>query len=78
MARAIYTHELGDPDYSWLLQNFREAFPHYALLEVTGIPLVLIPALVPTATEREGFTEPVICSGEEPSEKGKPPSLAGE
>lgn len=44
MARAIYNHEVTDPDYSWLISRFRENNPDYVLIDVSGSPLVLVKA----------------------------------
>lgn len=42
MCRAIYPHELADPDFSWLINSFRENNPSYALVDVSNLPMVLI------------------------------------
>lgn len=42
MGRPIYSHEMGDPDFFWLISSFRESHPQYSLLESGGLPLVLI------------------------------------
>lgn len=41
MARPVYSHELTDPDFSWLLSNFQESHPNYVLVESPCLPLVL-------------------------------------
>ena len=41
MARPVYSHELTDPDFSWLLSNFQESHPNYVLVETPCLPLVL-------------------------------------
>ena len=56
MARAIYTHELADPDFSWLIQNFRENNPSYGLIEISGVPLVLLED--PSVREGEAIHAP--------------------
>ncbi|MBX7137810.1 MAG: hypothetical protein K1X83_07480 [Oligoflexia bacterium] len=43
MCRAIYPHELTDPDFSWLLNSYRENHPSYMLIEIPTLPIVLIP-----------------------------------
>ena len=43
MARAIFPHELSDPDFSWLINSFRESNPGYVLFESSNLPLILLP-----------------------------------
>ena len=42
MCRAIYPHELSDPDFSWLITSFKENNPRYALVEISNLPMVLL------------------------------------
>jgi hypothetical protein len=42
MARAVYSHELIDPDFAWLIASFSENNPSYRLIELVGLPLVLV------------------------------------
>ena len=42
MCRAVFSYELGDPDFSWLLSTFQESHPHYFMVDSTGLPLVLV------------------------------------
>lgn len=42
MARAVYQHELQDPDFSWLVNRFQELNPQYLLIESNVQPLVFI------------------------------------
>jgi hypothetical protein len=42
MARAIYPHELTDPDFQWLVSTFRENRPNLLVVEETSLPLVFI------------------------------------
>lgn len=42
MARPIYPHELSDPDFSWLITNFRENFPNYVGIESSLLPVAFI------------------------------------
>lgn len=44
MARAIYQHELSDPDFCWLIQRFQENNPNFVLVETSVLPLVLVQA----------------------------------
>ena len=63
MARAIYPYELSDPDFSWLINSFKENNPGYSLVEIGALPMVLIKddvvvvppveALVPGANEEQ-------------------------
>ena len=41
MARPIFTHELIDADFSWLLSTFKENHPEYFSVEVAGLPVML-------------------------------------
>ena len=41
--RPLYPHELrDDPDFSWLLANFREKNPNYILIDLPAQPVVLV------------------------------------
>ncbi|MBX7144520.1 MAG: hypothetical protein K1X79_08735 [Oligoflexia bacterium] len=42
MGRPIYPYELTDPDLAWLVQNFQENNPAYALVDNACLPVVLI------------------------------------
>ena len=42
MARAIYPHELADPDFAWLISNFRDNNPDYAMVEASCLPVSLV------------------------------------
>ncbi|MCB0320102.1 MAG: hypothetical protein KDD60_04195 [Bdellovibrionales bacterium] len=42
MARAVYPYEMGDPDFAWLLEMFREKNPGFCVIEETCLPVVLI------------------------------------
>lgn len=48
MARAVYTHDLQDPDFSWLISSFKENNPGYAFVEGSGVPLVFVKEMEPT------------------------------
>ena len=41
MGRPVYTSELSDPDFSWLINNFKERHPGYVCLEQSCLPIVL-------------------------------------
>lgn len=65
MARAIFSHELSDPDFAWLLTSFRENNPGYVLFESSTLPLILLPESIPFGSvtalppELVGTEEPV-------------------
>jgi len=42
MARAIFSHELGDPDFQWLLSSYAEQRQTTAMVDVPCLPVVLI------------------------------------
>lgn len=42
MGRPVYSYELTDPDFSWLISNFRENNPGYCLVESSCLPIVFI------------------------------------
>ena len=42
MGRPIYPHEMGDPDFFWLISSFRESHPDFTLIEMGSLPMVLI------------------------------------
>lgn len=42
MARPLYPHEIGDPDFFWLISSFRENNSKYVLIEVPNLPVVFI------------------------------------
>lgn len=42
MARAIFSHELADPDFQWLLSNYAEQKRITALVDVPCLPVVLV------------------------------------
>jgi hypothetical protein len=42
MARAIFSHELGDPDFQWLLNNFTEQNPTTITVDASCLPIVLV------------------------------------
>ena len=62
MGRPVYPYELGDPDFTWLISNFRENNPTFTPVENTCLPVVFIgeategaedPEFVPTRYEEE-------------------------
>mgnify|MGYP005696176209 CR=1 FL=1 len=48
MARPLYPHELGDPDFSWLISNFQEHNVDYVCVDTSPLPVVFLPGTMPT------------------------------
>ena len=42
MGRPIYQHELGDPDFNWLISRFLEKNPDYHVLDSGNAPIILV------------------------------------
>ena len=42
MARAVYPHEVADPDFQWLLNNYCENHPGSFKLDAGSLPVVII------------------------------------
>jgi hypothetical protein len=42
MARPVYTYELSDPDFSWLVSNFQENNPNYIIVENSCLPVSFV------------------------------------
>lgn len=42
VARAIFPHELQDPDFAWLIDSFRESNPDVFLVEGPCIPVTFV------------------------------------
>ncbi len=42
MARAVYSHEMGDPDFEWLLSTYSERVPHGIRIDQPGMPFTII------------------------------------
>jgi hypothetical protein len=42
MARAIFPHEVMDPDFQWLIKNYCESGPPVAVIDSGCLPLVLV------------------------------------
>lgn len=66
MARAVFPHEVTDPDFQWLLNSYCEAHPSALRLESSCMPVVLIKVDEPLA----------IASEQAPAEEVLPPPLA--
>lgn len=42
MGRAIFSYEMTDPDFSWLLTSFAENRPEYVTIDVPGLPIFFL------------------------------------
>jgi hypothetical protein len=42
MARAVYSHEMTDPDFEWLLTTYSERFPRGIHVNQPGMPFTII------------------------------------
>ncbi|MCB0352765.1 MAG: hypothetical protein KDD64_04545 [Bdellovibrionales bacterium] len=51
MGRPIYPYELNDPDFSWLMNNFRDTHPEYMVVEDSCLPIVLVARHAPLNDE---------------------------
>ena len=58
MGRPLYTHELHDPDFAWLISNFREMNPDYTSVEVALLPVIFIKAKAPQDVSEEADVDP--------------------
>lgn len=43
MARAFTFDEVDDPDLQWMISDFLNGDPNYILVELEGLPYVLLP-----------------------------------
>ncbi len=42
MGRPVYPHEMCDPDFAWLISNYKEQHSEFVAVESTFLPIVLI------------------------------------
>lgn len=42
MSRAIFSHEVVDPDFQWLLESYAERNKYTTMVDVTSLPVVLL------------------------------------
>lgn len=42
MGRPVFPHELIDPDFTWLITNYRDSHPQSVSVESTCLPVVFI------------------------------------
>ncbi len=71
MARAIFSHELGDPDFQWLLSNYTEQKHTTAMVDAPCLPVVLV-VLTPEekAAVLTNHPVPIVPPGENPRSEG--------
>ncbi|RIL09040.1 MAG: hypothetical protein DCC75_07495 [Proteobacteria bacterium] len=69
MGRPIYQHELGDPDFNWLISRFMEKNPDYQVLDSSAAPVILIKHDKPLG--EIGYLPPQIPEASEPSILGE-------
>ena len=56
MGRPVYPHELGDADFAWLINSFREKNAHCAIVESSCLPVVLLKEVGISVTAESGET----------------------
>lgn len=59
MARAIFSQELGDPDFQWLISNYVEQRNATALVDLPCLPIVLV-VITPQEQETVANQAPLI------------------
>lgn len=57
MARAIFSHEVVDPDFQWLLTNYAERNPGSFTVDATCLPVVLVLLTDEERTRTQPFQE---------------------
>jgi hypothetical protein len=68
MGRPIYNYELSDPDFAWLINNFKENHPEYTFVESSGLPVLFVPSSVPLADVTDAAGEQYPLPQESSSE----------
>lgn len=58
MTRAIFSHEVVDPDFQWLISNYVERKGAVVTVDVTGLPVVLIMLDENERSKLSGLQEP--------------------
>ena len=71
MARALFSHELGDPDFQWLLTTYTEQMHTAVMVDAPCLPIVL---LLLTPEEKSAVLTTPALAGVLPGE----PSQSGE
>lgn len=47
--RPLFSYEMEDPDFSWLINKFLESRPEFRVVESPCLPVVLIRGCLPSA-----------------------------
>jgi hypothetical protein len=63
VARAIFPHELQDPDFAWLIDSFRESNPDVFLVEGPCIPVTFVRSGSPETLARLRAEAAVLAAG---------------
>ena len=59
MARAVFPHEVTDPDFQWLLSTYCEAHPAAMMIDISCVPVVVI-----LFDQRIAITQEQVATGE--------------
>jgi hypothetical protein len=62
MSRGIYSHELDDADFCWLINNFKANNPDHYAVELPGSPIVFL--WIPITVEEEESTSYAVKTSE--------------
>ena len=60
MGRPVYSHELSDPDFSWLITSFQENNPQYNLVDSSCLPIVFIQISLSKEASEEKESDVVV------------------
>lgn len=71
MGRAVYPHELTDPDFSWLITRYQEGNPNCFPVESTSLPLVFVMVDAKTAESEDCILLPAAASSEPPAKTSR-------
>ena len=77
MARAVFPHEITDPDFQWLLNTYCESHPNSIRIENSCLPVVVVigdttmPAVVNPVAGEEVLALPPGDVGESDSSSHK-------
>jgi hypothetical protein len=42
MTRGVYSHEQDDPDFAWLINNYKNTKKNCVLIDMHNLPIILI------------------------------------
>ena len=59
MARAVFPHEVTDPDFQWLLSTYCEAHPAAMMIDISCVPVVVL-----LFDQRMAITQEHVATGE--------------